>query len=335
MTLFNFQLSIHRCFGVYYGMNSKKQLVIWLPHDEVECFRFNEALLKKVKLSLPGMMVTLCSNSDEFKCALPNAYAVVVWVFKQEWFEFAPELRWLITPAAGKDYFKVSPPNNVKVHYCSFHGHIMAETVVAMMLAACRGLLPMALMQNDELWPKGKLQRIMRPFHGSHVMILGFGSIGTAVGRLSKALGARITGVKKHLSEVPDYFSDGDKVVLLDELDSSLLDVDHLVLCLPGIAETTNIIDEHRLSLLPNHVWIYNVGRGNAVDDDALVSALSSGRIGGACLDVFDEEPLPAESVLRNAPNLLLMPHASSISPEYMDLFIEELAELLTHDTSV
>ena len=111
-------------------MNNKKQLVIWLTHAEVECFSFSESLLETARRELPNMEIALCSNSDEFKRALPTAYAVAVWVFKQEWFELAPELRWLITPAAGKDYFKVLPPDNVQLYYCSYHGRIMAETVL-------------------------------------------------------------------------------------------------------------------------------------------------------------------------------------------------------------
>ena len=312
-------------------MNNKKQLVVWLTHCEIECFRFDESLQEKAKQVLPDMEVTLCLNSDEFKQALPNAYAVIVWVFKQEWFKLAPELRWLITPAAGKDYFKVTPPDNVQMHYCSFHGRIMAETVLAMMLASCRGILPMAWMQDEYLWPNVKLQHGMRPFHDSHVVILGFGSIGIEIGRLSKALGARITGIKKHTAAAPDYFLAMDKVVLLDELDDILPTADHLVLCVPRIPETTDLINERRLELLPNHAWVYNVGRGNAIDDNALAAALKAGEIGGACLDVYDNEPLPENSILRTAPNILLMPHASSFSPEYMDLFLGELIELMTN----
>ncbi len=316
-------------------MNKKKQLVIWLTHGEIECFRFEKVLLDKLRLVLPDIDVLLCNNSDEFKVALPNAYAVVVWVFKQEWFELAPELRWLITPAAGKDYFKVTTPDSVKLHYCSFHGRIMAETVLAMMLASSRGVLPMAWMQKDHLWPKAELQYEMRPFHDSHVVILGFGAIGVEIGRLSKALGARVTGVKKHPATVPNYFTSRDKIILIDQLDEVLKSADHLVLSLPGLSETTNIIDERQLSLLPKHSWIYNVGRGNAINDAALVVALKTGKIAGACLDVFDIEPLPEDSVLRRVPNVLLMPHASSISPEYMSLFADELIELMAETNEI
>ncbi len=309
-------------------MNNKKQLIIWLTHDEIECFRFDELSLEVLKSALPNMKITLCKSATEFKNALPKAFAVAVWFFKQEWFSLAPNLRLLITPAAGKDYFKVSAPDNVKLHYCSFHGEIMAETVLAMMLATCRGVLPLAWMREG-LWPRSELQHYMRPFHGSNVVIIGFGAIGSVIGRLAKALGARIIGIKKHLAPLPDYFASNDRVLLLGELDDILPETDHLVLCMPDVSETTNIIDAKRIALLPRHAWIYNVGRGNAINDDALASALISSQIAGACLDVYDEEPLPKDSVLRKAPNVLLMPHASSISPEYMGLFTDELIGLM------
>lgn len=313
-------------------MNNKRQIVVWLTHPEIECFRFNDESLKKVKSGLPEFDIVVCMNSSEFKAALSDAYAVVVWVFKQEWFALAPRLKWLITPAAGKDYFKVSPPDGVQMHYCSFHGKIMAETVLAMMLASCRGVLPLSQMTDYELWPRAILQTEMRSFHGANVVVLGFGSIGVEVGRLSKALGANIVGIKKHAATAPDYFADTDRIILFDELDSILPNTDHLVLCLPRSTDTTNIINEQRLSLLPKHAWVYNVGRGNAINDDALVDALSSGQIAGACLDVYDKEPLPEDSVLRTAPNILLMPHASAFAPKYMELFAEELVELMIND---
>jgi phosphoglycerate dehydrogenase-like enzyme len=112
-------------------------------------------------------------------------------------------------------------------------------------------------------------------------------------------------------------------------LDTVLPAADHLVLALPGGAETDSLLDARRLSLLPPHAAIYNVGRGNAIDESALASALVAQAIAAAYLDVFAREPLPADSPLRSCPNAFLLPHISAIAPNYLDLFLRELAQRL------
>ena len=113
-------------------------------------------------------------------------------------------------------------------------------------------------------------------------------------------------------------------------LDRVLPDTDHLVLCLPASPGTEGILDDRRLQLLPAHAGIYNVGRGNAIDEQALASWLASHPLAAACLDVFREEPLAADSPLRSLPNCLLLPHLSAIAPDFLDLFVEELIPRLS-----
>ena len=102
-----------------------------------------------------------------------------------------------------------------------------------------------------------------------------------------------------------------------------------MCLCLPSGPETDRLLDARRLALLRPTAFLCNFGRGNLVDEDALCAALRAGRLAGAVLDVFREEPLPADSPLRAAPNLWLLPHASAFSPDYVDLYFEELAPFL------
>ena len=105
---------------------------------------------------------------------------------------------------------------------------------------------------------------------------------------------------------------------------------DHLVAFLPSGPGTDRLLDARRLALLPPGAFLYNFGRGNAIDEDALAEALRAGRLGGAVLDVFRTEPLPADSPLRSAPRCHLYPHASAFAPDYLDLCFEELAERMT-----
>ena len=130
-------------------------------------------------------------------------------------------------------------------------------------------------------------------------------------------------------SKPPAFFDDDDTMLPVTQLDGILPTVDHLVLALPGGAGTDGLLSAQRLALLPRHAWVHNVGRGNALDEDALSEALEAGRLAGACLDVYQAEPLPGTSPLRKAPNVLLMPHVSAVSPRYMELFCDELIEVV------
>jgi phosphoglycerate dehydrogenase-like enzyme len=204
----------------------------------------------------------------------------------------------------------------------------MGETAVGMLLAMSRGLLPAVTTYALDSWPRGDLAKAMRPLHGAHVVILGFGRIGRWIGRLLKPLAVRVTGVRRTEApgDLPPGFDARDRVVSARHLDDILPQADHLVITLPADASTDNLMDARRLALLPPHATLINLGRGNALDEAALIDALRGGRLAGACLDVFRVEPLPADSPLRSCPSLWLFPHASAISPDYLDLFVQDFA---------
>jgi D-2-hydroxyacid dehydrogenase (NADP+) len=206
----------------------------------------------------------------------------------------------------------------------------MAETVLAMMLSHARGLLRAYALQKKESWPDQKLEPGLRLLKGSSVTVLGFGHIGSHIGRLVKLFGTKITGLKRKPGVAPDYFMDEDRLLSVDHMYEVLPETDHLVLCLPATSETTGILDGPGMALLPHQAGIYNVGRGNAVDEEALADLLRQRPLCEAYLDVFREEPLPAESSLRELPNCLVLPHVSANAPEYMDLFVEELIDRLS-----
>ena len=127
----------------------------------------------------------------------------------------------------------------------------------------------------------------------------------------------------------PDWFGPEDRVATAEELDALLPLADHVLCFLPSGPETDRLLDARRLALLKPTAFLCNFGRGNLLDEDALAAALRAGRLAGAVLDVFREEPLPASSPLRDAPNCRLLPHASAFSPDYLDLCFEELARTI------
>jgi phosphoglycerate dehydrogenase-like enzyme len=306
--------------------DSTIETAVFLTHPDVACWRFEERHRRRLEEAEPRLRVGIARTVEEFLASLPSARIALIWRFEESWLAEAPRLEWIVTPAAGRDLFHLGPRRGLDIDYGTFHGELMGETVAAFLLAHSRGVIATLRTGRDELWPRARLAASMRPLRGSTLTILGFGHIGEWIGRLLRPFGVRIIGVKRRRIPEPDWFvRDEDRIVLSGDLDAVLAETDFLVIVLPDEAGTRHILDARRLALLPRSAVVVNVGRGSAIDEDALASALTDGRIAAACLDVFEVEPLPADSPLRRAPNAVLMPHAAAIAPNYLDLFVEEL----------
>ncbi|MFT3887609.1 MAG: NAD(P)-dependent oxidoreductase [Arachnia sp.] len=222
-----------------------------------------------------------------------------------------------------------------EVPICSgvgLHDGPVAEHALGLTLALLRNL-PLALRRQAERQWDGRLGGTLRPraydgrvttLDGANVTIWGFGSIGSTLAPLLSALGARVTGVARSAGERHGY-------PVVDEagLDALLPETDVLVMILPHAAETRSALSAERLARLRQGALLVNVGRGTTVDEDALVRALESGHLAAAALDVAATEPLPADSPLWVAPNLLLTPHTAGGRPRHADrLLTSQIAAL-------
>jgi phosphoglycerate dehydrogenase-like enzyme len=157
------------------------------------------------------------------------------------------------------------------------------------------------------------------------VTVWGFGSIGRTLEPHLTALGATVTGVARRARE-EGHVTVIDEAHLLDQLAQT----DVLIMILPSTPTTEGALDAEKLAALPPHAWVVNVGRGDTVDEPALMDALRRGRIAGAALDVTSIEPLPADSPLWDTPNLIITPHAAGGRPlGALDLLAENLNALL------
>ena len=136
-------------------------------------------------------------------------------------------------------------------------------------------------------------------------------------------IGATVIGVRR--SPAPDPEA-ADRVLPASEIDEILPLADHLASFLPSGPETEKLLGARRLAMMKPGAFLYNFGRGNLLDEEALAAALRRNALAGAVLDVFREEPLPADSPLRDAPNCFLYPHASAFAPDYLDLYFAKAA---------
>jgi phosphoglycerate dehydrogenase-like enzyme len=303
------------------------KISVFISNPASEALNFSEEKKELLEMALPDVDVVVCDTPKSFKENLIDTDIALTWYFSLKWLEKAPKLKWIAVPSAGTDYMNIEFPDHIKFTNSSFHGEIMAETVLGALLGFSRGLFWINKNQEKLLWPNEQHRNMAKTLRGSHLVIVGFGHIGTHIARLAKPFGVKITGVKRTLIKKPNFFDESDNIITIENLDSVLPETDHLIMVLPKNKSTDTIINRERLSLLPKTAYLYNIGRGNAIDENALIDALNENRISGAYLDVFQNEPLKKDSPLRKCPNILLTPHTSAIGPNFLRLFIEEFVE--------
>ena len=303
-----------------------KKLLVYLTHPYVDAWNFKPEHKDILQAQVADLEVTVCYHSRDFLQRLPDAEAVAVWYFKKEWLANAPRLKLIATQAAGKDWIDVEPSKNLKISHGGFHGMMIAESVVGAIFYFCKAFSFSATMQKQKKWATKKVSDRIQSLYGANVTILGFGKIGTTIGNVLKPFGCTLTGVKRTSIPPPEYFSEEDRVVTMDQMPEVLKTTDHLIFVLPGGADTQGVFTWEHFKALPKSCTLYNVGRGKVYKDEDLVEALNAGELAGAYLDVFEKEPLPPESPLWEMDNVLIQPHISAASPQYLELFVRELA---------
>ena len=303
------------------------KILVYLTHPHVDVWNFKPEHKTLLQSRLLGVTVEVCVNSKEFKDKLSEAEAAIVWVFKKEWLQNAPKLKLIATPASGNDWITWQPPANLKLSFGGFHGPMMAETVIGAMLHFLKAFPLSTKMQKKNRWARIKVSKKQQSLYKARITILGFGKIGNALGKLLKPFGCKITGIKRTAILAPDYFDESDEILTHDKWESVLPKTDHLICALPGGSETHEILQPIHFKNMQKTSFFYNVGRGNIYKETDLVEALQGGEIAGAYLDVFGKEPLSESSRLWRLGNVLIQPHISAASPQYLELFVEELAE--------
>ena len=246
--------------------------------------------------------------------------------------EAAGKLRWIHTPVAGVGHL-LSPEliarDVVLTNARGMSAGTIAEHVIAVTLAVYRKLPQAFRAQEARTWAQDAIAAppACRMIAGSSVLVVGLGAIGLAVARALSALGARVVGVKRRVTGPPP--SGVAAVHEPAELSKLLPSADIVVIAAPETSETRHLIAAAELAAMRRDALIVNVSRGGVIDERALVTALSSGTIGGAALDVFDDEPLPPDHPLWTLPNVLITPHTSGFRPDHWDAAVAMFAENL------
>jgi glyoxylate/hydroxypyruvate reductase A len=243
----------------------------------------------------------------------------------------APKLRWIQGTSAGIGErlrrTGLIDANLVFTTAAGVHGSSLAEFVILALLYFYRDVPRLQRMQVAHHWQRYTNAELA----GRRILIVGLGGVGRVLARRLAALDVEVWGVRRsaHGTE-PEGVA---RMLPFEGLARALPEVDALVLACPLTEQTHRLIGEAELQALPPHAVLVNVARGQVVDERALIEALESGQLGGAALDVVEQEPLPAENRLWDLPNVLISPHsASTVDSEnerIVELFIENLRRWL------
>lgn len=248
-------------------------------------------------------------------------------------------LRWVQTLAAGPDSVLTAGfrPEVTITSGRSLHDGPVAEHALGLVLAAARRLHTSVRAQIGHRWASelGGIQPLngdesFRSLRDARVLVWGFGSIANTLAPLLTALGAHVRGVATSAGTRNGY-----EVITPDALPLALPETDVLIMILPSSPQTNQVLSAELIALLPQHAWLVNVGRGNTINEPALIAALGERRIAGAALDVFSVEPLPELSELWDLPNVILTPHAAGGRPLGAGEFISTQVAAILGDTEM
>jgi D-2-hydroxyacid dehydrogenase (NADP+) len=225
----------------------------------------------------------------------------------------APPLEWVQLHSAGVDGYLTDDlvaSGVVLTSVRGLRGTAGAEHILGLMLMFNRGLKYFYDRQRERRWDP-RLDLVLT-LAGQTLGVVGLGGIGSALAARAHALGMRVLAIRRDPDERPPYV---DELHGVDRLPTLLEESDHVALTLPITDETRGLLDAAALARMKPGAYLYNIGRGDVVDEDALVDALRRRAIGGAGLDVFREEPLPPDSPFWDLDNVVITPHLGGDTP--------------------
>jgi len=290
-----------------------------------------DELTPRIRQVTPTCTIIPVTREGEVRGEIGNAEVLLLrwWGLSDEGFQRivkeTSSLHWIHTISAGVDHLLfpfLIESDTVLTSASGVYDVPIAETVLAYMLLVVKRLPEFLGQQRAHRWHKLDLRELC----GLTVGVVGLGNIGAEVARLARALGMRVVATKRH----PERGAEAADLVLPpDRLYDLLAQSDFVVIAVPLTRETHHLIDAQALAQMRPDAWLINIARGAIVDEVALVRALQEGYIGGACLDAFDQEPLPENRLLWDLPNVIITPHNSWSSPPLeereAELFLENL----------
>lgn len=273
--------------------------------------------LDKLQQLAPDWKIIAGKDASVWEPFLKEAEIVVGW--NQEAAEpmLSPDaaLRWVQVWSAGVNGLpleRLQERNILLTNASGVHPNPISETVFAMMLSFTRKIHTYTRQQQQKYWYHANLGD---EIHNRSIAVVGVGAIGQEIARLAKAFHMTVYGVRRNAEPLEHV----DTMLTMEQLPDIAGKCDFIINALPLTLQTTHVFNDALFQRMKKETFFVNIGRGQAVDTEALVRALQEGRIAGAGLDVFEEEPLPQDHPLWEMDNVIITPHTSGGTRYYND----------------
>lgn len=293
-----------------------RKLLIFVRHP-FELWTAPAWFSERLRKEFPQFQIVHLPDYERVDEEITDAEIVVSWSIRPAQIKAAKKLRWIHSTATAVHQLmfpELTGSDIVLTNARDVHGPVVAEHVIALMFALAKKIRDAVKFQQRHEWAQQAMfdeHPRVRELAGATVGLIGLGAIGRAVTKSAKALGMRVIASREH----PEKGSDGaDEIFGLAQIDETFRKSDYVVLAAPVTDNTKAIANAERLALMKSDAFLINVGRGQLVDEPALISALRDRKIAGAALDVFPKEPLAADSPLWDVPNLLITPHTAALT---------------------
>jgi len=246
----------------------------------------------------------------------------------------APKLRWVQASMAGAgevaERAGLQDKDVVVTTASGVYSGPLAEFAMMALLQHVKNLERLRRDKAEKRWRETQTDTL----HGKTLCIVGMGNIGRAIAARARPFGVHVVGVKRTVREDDEAWGYADELYATRDLHKALREAKYVVITLPGTPETHRLLDAEAISAIERGAYFVNVGRGNVVDEAALIEALKSGHLAGAALDVFEKEPLPEESPLWDLDSVIVSPHSTDmvgamINERQTDLFCKNLRRYL------
>jgi phosphoglycerate dehydrogenase-like enzyme len=293
---------------------TKLLICVWHPFT---FWRPQAIMPESIRARWPDMRVVHLPDYDHLAQELPDTDIFVGYSLRAAQLKDAQNLKWIHSTAAGVAqlmYPELRESGILVTNPSGVFSVPMAEHIMGLLLAMARNFPDSVRHQDRANWGQQEIwdePQHLTELNGQILLIVGYGSIGRELARRARAFDMRVWGVTRSGKGDPTH---AEKIVPATQLESVLPEADYVVLAAPETSQTNQLMGAPQIAKMKPGARLINVGRGSLLDEPALLRALTTGSLAGAALDVTGTEPLPAESPLWKARNLLITPHTSAVS---------------------
>ncbi|MCP5536877.1 MAG: D-2-hydroxyacid dehydrogenase [Akkermansiaceae bacterium] len=315
------------------GSLRNAKVAIKLSDPKTQLTFFSSGISKQdheaLKRVVPNLRIVSGLSPKEALARASEAHGIDAAYASPAFFQKAPKLAWVQVMSAGVDrYLGIDPlmkNDSIVLTNCrGVHGPAIADHAMGMLLTITRNLREYGNRQDDGTWSRGNTKTQSVALQGKTMLVIGLGGIGTEIAQRAHGFGMRVIGTRRSDTPSPGYIA---KVGKPNDLLKMLPEADVVVIAVPLTPETKHMINKAAISAMKPGSYLVNIARGKIVDTEALVAALKSGKLAGACLDVTDPEPLPGNHALWTMPNVVITPHVagqSEITSERRNALLRE-----------